>query len=67
MSYIVAPTMIDIVDDELCGKVAAYVSCHDEHCAEVGIKQTIHTVETWRELSAAIEAAIVQLNLEGSK
>ena len=66
MTYTISPTMIDIVDNDFCDTVAAYVSVHDEVCAEVGIKQPIHTVETWRELSAAIEAAIVQLNLEGS-
>lgn len=64
MTYTVAPTMIDITDDDFGGHVAAYVSCHDEVCAEVGIKQTIHTLESWRELSAAIGAAIVQLKLE---
>jgi hypothetical protein len=59
--------MIDIANDDFGGYVAAYVSRYSEDCAEVKIKQIIHNVETWRELSAAIEAAIVKLNLEGSK
>ena len=63
MTYTISPTMIEITDNPLCKAVAA-VSCFDEYCAEVSIKETVHTVESWRELAAAIEAAIMRLNLE---
>ena len=66
MTYTISPIMIEITDNPLC-KAVACVSVFDEYCAEVLIKETVHTAESWRELAAAIEAAIVQLNLEGSK
>ena len=53
-------TEIEIVsfDDYPVGMVR----CFDEVCSEVTLKETCHTVESWRELSAKIEEALLQIH-----
>jgi hypothetical protein len=65
MTYTVMPTAIEITNPD--NPVAARVEVFDEVSSEVELVDTVNTAESWRELSAAIESAIVQLNLDGSK
>ena len=53
-------TEIEIVsfDDYPVGMVR----CFDEVCSEVTLKEICHTVESWRELSAQIEAALLAIH-----
>ena len=43
-------------------EVAAKVECFDEACSSVTITDSAHTVESWRELSAKIEEALLQIH-----
>ena len=51
---------IDIVDatDEL----AAKVKCFDEYASSIELHHQCHTVDSWRELSAKIEEALLQIH-----
>ena len=51
---------IDITDDlnELCAKIEAF----DEECSSITIIGGPHTVDSWRELSAKIEEALLQIH-----
>jgi predicted lipoprotein with Yx(FWY)xxD motif len=42
--------------------VAAQVECFDECSSEVKVATSVHTVESWRELSAKIEEALLQIH-----
>jgi hypothetical protein len=60
--YRLDPTSYEVSDFD--GKVAAHVTVFDECCSEVAVKDAPHTIESWRELSAAIETAIRILHPE---
>jgi len=62
-TYKTESTAIDITSP---GVLEASVTCFDECCVEVNIEGGIHTVESWRELSAQIEAAILTIHQPGS-
>jgi len=51
-------TEITAIDITLLGELVARVTGFDEHTSEVTIDGSLHTVESWRELSAQIEAAL---------
>ena len=44
--------------DEQCAKI----ECFDEYCSSITISGGLHTVESWRELSAKIEEALLQIH-----
>lgn len=62
-AYLNEITAIDITS---LGELVARVACFDECCAEVTIDGSLHTAESWRELSAQIEAAILAIHQPGS-
>ena len=62
-AYLNEITAIDITS---LGELVARVTCFDECCAEVTIDGSLHTAESWRELSAQIEAAILAIHQPGS-
>ena len=45
-------------DNEVVGKV----KCFDAACSEITVKEHPHTVDSWRELSAQIEAALLAIH-----
>jgi hypothetical protein len=60
--YRLDPTGYEITDFD--GEVAAHVTVFDECCSNVTVCAVTHTIETWRELSSAIETAIRTLHPE---
>ena len=62
-AYLNEITAIDITS---LGELSARVIAFDEHTSEVTIDGSLHTVESWRELSAQIEAAILAIHQQGS-
>ncbi len=58
-AYLNEITAIDITS---LGELVARVTGFDECCAEVTIDGSLHTAESWRELSAQIEAAILAIH-----
>jgi hypothetical protein len=62
-AYLNEITAIDITS---LGESVARVTCFDECCVEVNIDEGIHTVDSWRELSVQIEAAILAIHQPGS-
>lgn len=53
-------TSIEIYDFD--HEVAAKIECFDECSSEVKVQTSVHTVESWRELSAKIEEALMRIN-----
>jgi len=45
-------------------ELEAKVTFQDENCVEVDLRQKVHTLESWRELSGLIERAIVMMDLK---
>jgi len=62
-AYLNEITAIDITS---LGELVARVIAFDECCSEVVIKGSLNTVESWRELSAQIEDAILAIHQPGS-
>lgn len=58
-AYLNEITAIDITS---LGELVARVTGFDEHTSEVTIDGSLHTAESWRELSAQIEAAILAIH-----
>ena len=59
-------TEITAIDITSLGELVARVIAFDECCSEVTIDGSLHTVESWRELSAQIEDAILAIHQPGS-
>ncbi len=55
-------TSIEAVDE--ADDLAFTVQTFDSHTASIELKQTVHNVESWRELAADVEKALLMLNLE---
>ena len=53
-------TAIDIVDYE--NELSAKITAFDECASEVQVTPLAHTVDSWRELSAKIEEALLQIH-----
>lgn len=62
-----APITLHTIAVEGCiAKEAAFkVETFDEGGAVVVLHQTVHNAHSWRELSAAVEKALLMLELEG--
>ena len=54
-------TEVTAIDITSLGVLEARVTCFDECSSEVNIGGGIHNVDSWRELSAQIEAAILAI------
>ena len=61
-AYLNEITAIDITSLGVVARVTGFDECR----AEVTIDGSLHTVESWRELSAQIEAAILAIHQPGS-
>ena len=60
-------TEITAIDITSLGELSARVTAFDEQCSDVLIgESSLHTVESWRELSAKIEAALLLIHPTGS-